>query len=409
LPAAQSPPNNGTQTPSGHLDETINAGEAYGEPPARRLVKWNEYESPFFTIRAGGGYLYDYVSFKPDANAKAQVDVEDQWKLRDTRVVFNGRLKFKRQTTWSVSVMYDSANDSWLFRQTGIMVDVPELWGQIFVGRSKEGFSLNKVMIGYGGWGMERAPINDATLPILADGVKWLGYLPKKKLLWNFGVYGDLFSYHQSFSTYSHQITGRVAWLPRLSPDGGTLIHLGASVRYGKPEDGKLRLRARPGAWAAPYFIDTQEFAADSTMMTGIEAYYRPGPVTLGSEIFLQNVNAPEAGEPYFHGAEVFMSWLLTGEVRTYNTRGGYFNQISPARTVFSGGPGAWELVSQFTYADLNSGALTGGNYWRFTPMVNWYLSDNLRLEFAYGYGSLNRFNAIGKTHFFQTRLQFQL
>ena len=30
--------------------------------------------------------------------------------------------------------------------------------------------------------------------------------------------------------------------------------------------------------------------------------------------------------------------------------------------------------------------------------MVNWYLSDNVRLEMTYGYGSLNRFGLIGKT-----------
>ena len=33
-------------------------------------------------------------------------------------------------------------------RQTQIMIAVPEIWGDISVGRSKEGFSLNKVMIG---------------------------------------------------------------------------------------------------------------------------------------------------------------------------------------------------------------------------------------------------------------------
>ena len=41
--------------------------------------------------------------------------------------------------------------------------------------------------------------------------------------------------------------------------------------------------------------------------------------------------------------------------------------------------------------------------------MVNWYLSDQLRLEFAYGYGALDRFTVRGATHFFQTRLQVQL
>jgi phosphate-selective porin OprO/OprP len=41
--------------------------------------------------------------------------------------------------------------------------------------------------------------------------------------------------------------------------------------------------------------------------------------------------------------------------------------------------------------------------------MVNWHLSDNVRLEMNYGYGSLNRFGLSGATQFFQTRLQLQL
>jgi phosphate-selective porin OprO/OprP len=41
--------------------------------------------------------------------------------------------------------------------------------------------------------------------------------------------------------------------------------------------------------------------------------------------------------------------------------------------------------------------------------MVNWYMSDNVRLEFIYGYGSLDRFDLVGKTQFLQTRIQFQL
>ncbi len=47
--------------------------------------------------------------------------------------------------------MYDGVTHSWFIRQTGVMVAVPKLWGNIFVGRSKEGFSLNKVMVGYDG------------------------------------------------------------------------------------------------------------------------------------------------------------------------------------------------------------------------------------------------------------------
>ena len=41
--------------------------------------------------------------------------------------------------------------------------------------------------------------------------------------------------------------------------------------------------------------------------------------------------------------------------------------------------------------------------------MVNWHLTDNVRLEFVYGVGKLDRFDLDGTTQFFQSRLQLQL
>jgi phosphate-selective porin OprO/OprP len=289
------------------------------------------------------------------------------------------------------------------------MIEMPELSGHIFVGRTKEGFSLNKVMVGYAGWTLERATITDATIPILADGIKWLGYAPKKRLLWNVGVYGDWLSDGQTFSTYQNQVAGRFAWVALLSEEGRRLLHVGVNGRWGKPDDGMIQLRSRPEAFLAPYVVDTDKFTASNTTMTGMEAYYRPGPLLIGGEYFVQKADAPDSGDPLFHGGDVALAWLVTGETRTYNTRGGFFNQVSPSRTVFGGGPGAWEIVTRFSYIDLDDGAVTGGRFWRFTPMLNWYLSDHARLAITYGYGSLDRFGVNGRTHFFQSRLQLQL
>jgi phosphate-selective porin OprO/OprP len=188
------------------LDDTIEAGEAEAVPPRRRLVKWNSYEGPFFTIRVGGGVLYEGAWFAQDEESKEQFDLTAAGKVRDARLVVKGRLfpKWKRAVTYSAGFMYDGPTDEFLVRETGIMVAVPELWGHFFVGRTKEGFSLNKVMVGYSGWTMERATISDATIPILADGIKWLGYLPKPRVLWNFGVYTDWLSEGQGFSTYDN-------------------------------------------------------------------------------------------------------------------------------------------------------------------------------------------------------------
>jgi phosphate-selective porin OprO/OprP len=238
--------------------------------------------------------------------------------------------------------------------------------------------------------------------------VKWLGYAPKQHILWNVGFFGDGFSDGQSFSTYENQFVGRIAWLPIMSDETDKLLHIGLNFRYGSPNNGQIRFRSRPESFAAPYFIDTGSFPAANTKITDLEIYYRPGPLLIGTEYIVAWVNSPQKGDPIFNGGDVVVTWLPTGEVRSYNTRGGFFNQVSPTRPVFQGGPGAWELVGRFSYANLNDKQVQGGIFWRFTPMVNWYLSDNVRLEFSYGYGSLDRFNLIGKTQFFQTRIQLQ-
>jgi phosphate-selective porin OprO/OprP len=140
--------------------------------------------------------------------------------------------------------------------------------------------------------------------------------------------------------------------------------------------------------------------------MTGFELYYRPGSLMFGSEYFLNKVSSPSTGNPFFHGGEIFAAYTLTGEIRRYNEAEAYFEPISPARPLFSGGPGAFELVLRYSYADLKSGPIDGGRFWRLTPMLNWHMTNNARLEFVYGYGVLDRAGIQGDTQFFQTRLQ---
>jgi phosphate-selective porin OprO/OprP len=389
------------------VEDTQQAGQSSADPPARRLVKWNEFEGPFFTLRASAGIILDAGTYAQDEASREQFDLEPGGQVRDFRVMFNGRIKTKRAITWCAGLMYDAANDRWLVRQTGFMIAVPELKGHVFVGRSKEGISLNMVMVGYAGWTMERSPAVVATVPLLADGIKWMGYVPSRHLLFNIGWYTDVLSEGQSFSSSDHQFVGRVGFVPILD-DKGTLLHVALAGRYGLVNDRTLRLRSRPELNLAPQFVDTESFAAEDTRMAQAEVYYRPGSWVLGMEYFVQRADALELPDPLFHGGDAVVSWLVTGETRKYNTAGGYFLAVSPERTVFEGGPGAWEALLRLTYIDLDDGPIQGGRFWRFTPMVNWYLSDHLRLELAYGIGQLDRFELVGTTQFFQSRLQFQ-
>jgi phosphate-selective porin OprO/OprP len=310
--------------------------------------------------------------------------------------------------TYTLGYMYDKAKDSWRFRQTGIMVDVPKWRGDFFFGRTKEGFSTSKIMVGYQGWTNERAVINDASLPILADGVKWNGYIPSGKLVYNIGFFGDAWSQGESFNKHDNQIVGRAVWLPFAKTDKGVL-HIAAEARHVLANDGNLQYRSKPESFQAQsYAVDTGKFAADYADTYGLELYYVPGSLMFGSEYFFNKVKAPDSGDPMFHGGEVFTAYILHG-TRPYNGRGAYFDRVSPTQSVFRGGGGAWELVTRYSYADFDSAAIRGGKFWRITPMVNWHMSENVRLEFVYGYGSLNRLDLTGRLHFFQTRFQFQL
>jgi phosphate-selective porin OprO/OprP len=393
------------------VDAKMEAGEAEADVPLRRFVKWNEYEGPISTLRFGGGFLYDYAAYDQDEASEQQIDFSDGAKLRDFRFLLKGKFPQveKRSLTWSAGIMWDAVDERWAFRQTGVMVELPKLSSNLFIGRTKSGFSMNKVMVGYYGWTHERAPASDAMLPILADGIKWLGYLPKHGFNWSVGWYGDAYSARESFSTMDNEEVARVSWLPIRSDLSHTLLHLGISKRYGKPEDGQLRLRARPESFQAPYVVDTGVFDADRIDMSGLEAYYRSGPLLLGGEFFLQDVDSASTGDPSFNGGEVFVVWNLTGETRPYKAAGGYFMAVSPSRPVGQGGPGAIELVLRYSDVDLDSGTLRGGKFRRITPMVNWHLSDNIRLEFAYGVGELDRFDLTGKTRFYNVRMQFTL
>jgi phosphate-selective porin OprO/OprP len=389
--------------------DNLDAAEADGEAPRRKLVGWNEYEGPYFTARLGAGFLYDYAGYAQDDDSKQQLALGPAGVVRDFRFLLKGRLKFSSRLSYSIGYMYDVAAKTWRFRQTGIMIGVPEAWGSVFIGRTKEGFSTNKLMVGYHGWTTERSTANDAFLPILADGVKWTGTIPSGKFVYNLGWFNDTRSENESFNKNDKQFAARAVWLPFAKTDR-SLLHLALEARYGEADDGQFRYRSKPESFPAQqYAIDTGKFAASHSNMIGVEAYYRPGPLMFGMEYFLNKVSSREAGDPLFHGGEIFAAYLLTGETRPYNARGAFFEAISPARPVFSGGPGAWEVVLRLSYTDLDSGPIQGGTFWRLTPMVNWHLSDNVRFELSYGYGVLDKSGIKGGTQFLQTRLQLTL
>lgn len=372
---------------------------------------WNVFNLGFTTLRIGGGFLLDYATYTQDQDGEKQMDtgklnLSPGFKVRDSRIAISGQFKTKRTITWKAGFMYDGAQDAWFMRETGIMVAVPELWGNIFVGRTKEGVSMSKVMNGYSGEMIERYMACDP-IPILADGIKWLGYMPKTRIFWNIGVFANWTSKNESFSTYKSQFASRIGWLA-INTDRQKL-HIAGNFRIGAPYKDSIRIRSKPEASDAPYFIDAGKFASDKSTYSGGEIYYSSGPLIIGTEYFWDRFSSPSKNNPVFNGGEIVTSYIFTGEMRPYNTIGSIYGFVPVNRSVFKGGPGAWEAVLRFSSFNLNDGLIAGGKFWRITPQLNWYLANGVRFELVYGYGILDRFNIKGATQFFQSRIQFSL
>jgi phosphate-selective porin OprO/OprP len=389
-------------------DPNLDAGEADRAPRQKEDV-WNEADLRVLTVRVGGGLLLDYANYIQDAASKDQMELAQAAKLRDFRFLFKGHFWFwPERLSYTLGYMYDGPTESFHFRQTGLILQVPELAGHLFVGRTKEGFSTNKIMVGYNGWTNERSAASDSFIPILADGIKWTG-AAGDHFVYNAGVFMDEWSETESFNKNDNQAVARVVWLP-LPKKSAPLLHFAVEARYGAANNGTLRFRSKPESFPAQsYAVDTGKFAADSSNMFGFEAYYRPGSLMFGSEYYLNKVTAPQFGDPLFTGGEVFASYLFTGEIHPYNTAGAFFEAVSPSHPMFKDGFGAVEAVVRYSQVDLNDARIAGGRFWRITPMINWYWSDNVRLEFVYGFSRLNRFGLEGDTQYFQGRIQFTL
>jgi phosphate-selective porin OprO and OprP len=377
---------------------------------ASKKLPPNEFNGSYSTFKIGVGYIHDAVTYSKSKEFNQQLDsagleMDPMIKVRDFRVLGSGAFKTKRPFSFKFAFMYDGATEAWMVRETGITIGVKELYGNIFIGRTKEGYSMVKVMNGHSPWAAERQMALDV-VPILADGIKWFGSLPKSRVFWNLGYYNDVLSEGQGFSTFKWQVDARIGWLPFYDKASEKVLHIATNLRHGAPLGGKITLKSRPESNPSPFIINTGSFAADKSTSIGGEIYYSTGRLLLGSEVMVHKFNGDGLENHSFSGGDVLATYLLTKTKRPYNTTASIFGFVKTNSSVFKGGWGEWEAVLKFSTLNLNDNEIQGGKFWRITPMINWYMTRNLRSEFVYGYGIWDRYHLQGAVHFFQYRIQ---
>jgi phosphate-selective porin OprO/OprP len=379
----------------------------------KKPLDFNEVDWGFTTARLGMAVINDWAWYSQDTKGKAQMDSANivlpdyDAAIRDVRFFGSGKINTKRYMVWKAAIMYDGALREWTFRETGLLMGLPELSSKVFIGRSKEGYSLNKVQNGYSCPAIERQPSLDL-IPIMTDGIRIYGDSKKTNLFWSAGAFTNAIYGHSKFMLWQYTYSGRFGWLPIYKPTENKILHIGFSGRYARPDQDKIDVKSRPESNPAPYFIQTGSFDCNKSTAVGGELYYFNGPLMIGSEANYYSFQSVQAGNPNFYGANILFTYNLTGESYPYIKDNATSFFIKPNKSFFDHGPGAWQVLLTGTVFNTNDGLKQGGEFWKGTAMINWYLSQNFTMKFVYGYGVLDRFHTQGATQFFQYRLQFQ-
>jgi phosphate-selective porin OprO/OprP len=243
--------------------------------------------------------------------------------------------------------------------------------------------------------------------------------------------------------------TGRISGLPIYQKDGRCLLHLAVSATYrhnrngnatvsGTPEffdfnggdngyglvtaaggvagkatnvsnmnasvNGALAGNANPNGANAAALVSTGAVTSTAETVFGGEMLYIRGPFSVQAEYaaltFVDTQNAGGAGtgstgNVTVTGGYVAVSYILTGENRTYDTRLGrlgnnYLETRTPFWLVrdgngnFNYGLGAWEIEARFSHLDLNTHDINGGETDALNLGLVWHLNNNLRVTFDY-------------------------
>lgn len=257
---------------------------------------------------------------------------------------------------------------------------------------------------------MEPAAPVQALAPGTSAGTQIGRSILNGRASWRFGLFTDGVGrdYGDASSDYGRAIL-RLTALPHWAPAGdetGNLLHLGLSANVLYSDTSTVRYRSRPESHLAPYVIDTGEITADGALVTGFEAAWVNGPLSMQAE-YLRSWVYEEGGEvPQLQGLYCSASWFLTGESRPYLRNEGIFGRVIPKRNFGQGGWGAWEVAGRFSYVDLDSGGIHGGNLGMLMGGVNWYLHSHVKWRFDYGFGHVSGRHPEGNLNIFQTRIE---
>jgi phosphate-selective porin OprO/OprP len=363
-------------------------------------------QSPSF--RMGGQVQVDYLWIGQNSANRASVGpAQDVFDFRRARLTARG----EAYDVVEYAIGFDFAlagRPSFLDNYIAIR-DLPVL-GNVRAGHYFEPFSLERFTVVRYTTFMERS-LADTFAPARNLGIMAHDAIGEDQhgtwaVGWfraNSNNFGDDFS-----SVGGNAVTTRMTWLPIYdeASNGRTFMHVGAAYSYRSEDQRQVQFQSfpearagTPGATGIPPFVDTGVINAFSDQRLGTELALVYGPLYLQGEYIFSSVDQIGGPPLFFQGAYGFVSYFLTGENRTYNKRSGTMDRVYPHTNFFrvrtdegvETGSGAWEIAARWSFIDLNSHNIQGGNLNDATISLNWHLNPYTRVRWEYIYAQLNR------------------
>jgi phosphate-selective porin OprO/OprP len=175
------------------------------------------------------------------------------------------------------------------------------------------------------------------------------------------------------------------------------LLHLGLGIRYTDAKEG-VRYGASPEFNQSPLYVYTDSLEARYALTYDLELSWRRGPFWVAAELLQNSVESQQLGNPVFGGYHVSGSWILTKEMRKYSRRNGTFGPVPVSRSVYQGGPGAWEVTARYSSINLNDGLVEGGEMDILSLGFNWWLTPTFGVNLNYRYIVLDRYGVRGRS-----------
>ena len=380
---------------------------AYTPPPMALPLnyldtdKWNRWDSKWVSGLFVAGLVLDRMHWgSQDADSEAHngnLGFYDGGEIRGFRLGAVGTINFEKPWVYTIFGATNAFDKGFEVREKedftmfDYRLDIPIFKNaNVSVGNQKEPISLERIMPMTNISMQERTSVSDAFLPSRSFGVVVSGISSGERMTWAGGAFNNWINHSGGFRDNAMQYTGRVTWLPMISEDESSLIHVGLGLRHDDGKNGHQFL-SEPEFNKAPDFVDTGPIDSDGAEWVNLEAAWRKGPLWIHAEYVDVGVDSPTFGNLDFSGYHASATYTLSGEMRPYNRKSGILGAVPVAKTVNQGGWGSWELGARYSSIDLTDGLVDGGEMDIWSLGVKWKLTPVFVVDANYRYITLDR------------------